>query len=126
MSSENLDNVYSLPAAADYSAAASQNCGVVVNTSGQFVLAGVGVQPHGWLHNAPKAGEMARAVLIGCVVKARVGTGGVSVGVPCCVDAAGKIIGGATGNQFVGIPLQTGLANEVVSMMRVIGLGTHA
>lgn len=123
MATENLDGIYSLPAAADYSAA-GQYCGVVANTSGQFVLAGVGVQPHGWLHNAPAAGAMARAVIaMGVVVKAKVGAGGVSIGVPCCVDAAGKLIGGATGNQYVGIPLRTGAANDVIELLRVGSLG---
>lgn len=116
---------FSLPAAADYSAVAGPR-GVVVNTSGQFVLAGVGVQPHGVMTNAPAAGAMARAVLIGPIVRWEVGVGGVSVGVPCCVDATGRVIGGATGNQFVGIPLETIAVNGVASILRVPDLGAHA
>lgn len=123
--SNNSVFAFSLPAAADYSVN-GQYCGVVLNTSGQWVLAGVGVQPHGFLDNNPKAGELARVNITGFVQKVKVGTGGVSVGVPCCVDAAGKVIGGATGNQFVGIPLETGVVNQIVSMLRIPDLGAHA
>lgn len=122
MAHQNPDGIYSLPAAADLSA--SQFQGVVVNTSGQFALAGIGVLPHGILDNAPVALAQARAYMAGPVLKMKVGVGGVSRGVPCCVDATGKLVAGATGHKLVFVPFEAGVAGQIVTGLWVpSGLG---
>lgn len=85
MSTQTPEMVYSLPAAADLSS--SQYCGVVINTSGEFALAGAGAVIHGVLQNLPTAGQQARAELCGRVLKGKVGVGGVTVGARCSIIA---------------------------------------
>lgn len=85
MATQTPEMVYSLPAGADLSS--SQYCGVKINTSGQFVLAGAGEVMHGILQNSPTSGQQARAELCGRVLKGKVGVGGVTVGARCSIIA---------------------------------------
>lgn len=125
MSTQTPDGVYSLPAGADLSS--SQYCGVVMNTSGQFVLPAAGVLPDGFLQNLPKAGEQARVQLIGKVLKAKAGTGGVTVGAKVSCDANGAFItNGATGALFTGKALDAVAAGGIFRQLVISDMGTHA
>lgn len=125
MSTQTPDGVYSLPAGADLSS--SQYCGVVINTSGQFVLPAAGVTPHGILQDKPLSGEQARVELIGKVLKAKAGTAGVTVGALCSVNATGAYItNGATGAVFHGIALDAVAAGGIFRLFVIPDLGAHA
>lgn len=122
MSTQTPDGVYSLPAGADLSN--SQYQGVVINTSGQFVLAGAGVTPHGILQNRPVAGEQARVELIGKVLKGKVGTGGSTVGAKMTMSATGTyIVGAIQGNALCAIALDAVAAGAIARMYHVPDLG---
>lgn len=114
MAHQTLENTYSLPAAADLSAAQFQ--AVVVNGSAQIALAGLGVLPLSVLDNNPKAAAMARWItrhrFIG---KIRVGVGGIAAGAPFCSDATGKAVVGASTHKYFGTALQTGVAGQLIT-----------
>jgi len=125
MSTQTPEGLYSLPAGADLST--SQYCAIVVNTSGQVVLPSAGVKAHGILQNLPKSGEDARFYANGRVLKAKAGTGGVTVGAKVSVDAAGAMItNGATGAVFEGIALDAVAAGAIFRLLQIADLGTHA
>lgn len=120
MATELLESqLYSLPAAADLSA--HQYEPVVVNTSGQVALAGANVVPHGHLQNLPKQGEMARFVHNGKVVKAKAGTGGVTVGAKLATIAGGYAVA-TTGQAVVGIALEAVSASSIFTALLIPGL----
>lgn len=122
MATENLDGIYSFPAAADYRNAQYQ--AVVINTSGQAALAGLGVRPHGILHNAPNVGEQARVILMaGVVVKLRLGTGGATLGALLSTDANGKgVISVTSTHKRFAIANAAGVAGEIIEALYVPGL----
>lgn len=117
MSTENLDGIYSLPAAADLSA--SQYQAVVANTSGQFALAGANAaNVDGLLHNLPKSGEAARAIIArGVVTKARLGTGGATAGALLTTDAVGKLVIATTGQNVVAKAIGAGAAADIIAVI---------
>lgn len=111
MATENLDGIYSFPAAADLSA--SQYCFAVINTSGQAALIGANAVPDGLIHNAPKANEMARLVLkSGVITKARYG-GTVTLGALLTTDASGRLVVATTGQNVVAKAIVAGVVNDV-------------
>lgn len=118
MSTENLDGIYSYPAAADLSASQYQVC--IINTSGQAALAGANSGlVDGILHNLPKAGEMARLILKqGVVVKAKLGTGGATLGAHLTTDATGKLVVATTGQNIVAKAHRiAGAAGDVIDVL---------
>lgn len=122
MAWENLDGIYSLPAAADLSS--SQYQAVVANTSGQFALAGLGAIPDGILHNLPKSGEMARAVTMhGVVLKMKCG-GTVAVNDFASCDATGKLVKSVTtGHARFGKVLRAGVSGDIVEILYLGWIG---
>lgn len=113
MSTENLDCIYSLPAAADMTD--KEGYPVVVNTSGQWALAGANVVPHGHIHDGRKtvkAGEMLRVVHHGKVLRYRTG-GIVTLGAKLATHANGYAVA-TTGQAVVGIALKAS-ASGVIS-----------
>jgi hypothetical protein len=118
MAFQNPDGIFSLPAAADFSATKWPL--VVINTSGQFALCGAGAIPHGTLDNAPKAGEQARAYLLGPVLKAKAGTGGVTLGAKLSSNATGDaVISVTSGHACFGIALEAAAAGEIFTYARI-------
>jgi hypothetical protein len=125
MSTENLDGIYSLPAAADLRT--NQHQGVSINTSGEYALTAAGAIPDAWLHNKPNTGEMGRGInMVGVVVKAKVGTGGVTRGARVSIGTDGIVISVTTGHAYVGKALSAGAAGDIISMMRLGSLGAVA
>lgn len=122
MAHENLDGIYSLPAAADFSA--SQYCGVVINSSGQYALAGAGAVIDGVLHNRCVAGAMARAVnLVGVVVKVKL-AGTVALGDKLSTNGSGAWVKSVTaGHAYNGKALRAGVSGDVIEMMRLPDMG---
>lgn len=119
MSTENLDCTYSLPAAADLSA--NQGAPITINTSGQVALAGANAEALGHLHNKPKAGEDARFIHNGKVLKAKL-TGTVGTpGLRLATSATGYAVA-TTGQKTAAISLQAGVSGDVVSMLFINGL----
>lgn len=125
MAHENLDGIYSLPAAADFTN--SQYCGVVINASGQYALAGAGAMIDGVLHNRCVAGQMARAVnLVGVVVKVKL-AGTVAVGDKLSTNASGAFVKSVTsGHAYVGKALRAGVSGDIIEMMRLPDMGAVA
>lgn len=124
MSTENLDGIYSYPAAADLSA--NQYQFASVNTSLEAALTAAGALPDGLLHNLPKAGEMARLVhLRGVVVKAKVGAGGVTAGAVVCVGAAGIVVSATSGHIRIGKALKAGAAGDIIEMLYLGYMGAN-
>lgn len=119
MAHQNLDCIYSLPAAADLST--HQHKLIVVNSSGLVALCGAGAHPHGKLDNAPLSGKMARMILFYPILKLKAGTGGVTAGAAFVSDATGGCIAGATGNKYVGIALETAAASVYFTALMLPG-----
>jgi hypothetical protein len=118
MSTENLDGIYSYPAAADLSAAQYQ--AVIVNTSGAIGLAGANsALVDGILHNAPKQNEMGRVIVMrGVVAKARLGTGGATLGALLTTDAVGKLVVATTGQNVVAKAHRyAGAAGDIIEVL---------
>lgn len=118
MATENLDGIYSLPAGADLSS--SQYQAVKVNTSGQVVLCGANAaDADGILHNAPASGALARFITLrGVVVKARLGTGGATIGALLATDASGKLVIATSGQNVVAKAHRfAGAANEIIEVL---------
>lgn len=117
MSTENLDGISSWPAAADLSA--SQYQAVVINTSGQAALAGANsAVVDGILHNLPTAGKQARVISKGGVrVKAKLGTGGATLGAYLTTDAVGKLVIATTGqNAWAKAAYEAGAAGDIIAV----------
>jgi hypothetical protein len=111
MSSENLDGIYSLPAAADLSG--SQYCMSVANSSGQAALAGANAIVDGLIHNLPKAGEMCRLVIKqGVVTKLKYG-GTIAVNALLTTDASGRLVTATTGQNVCAKALVAGVVGDV-------------
>lgn len=118
MATENLDGIYSYPAAADLSA--SQYQAVSINTSGQAALVGANsAAVDGILHNAPKQGEMARVITLrGVVVKAKLGSGGATLGALLTTDGTGKLVVATTGQNVVAKAHRyAGAAGEIIEVL---------
>ncbi len=125
MSTQTPDGVYSFPAGADLSG--SQYCGVVINTSGEAVLPAAGVLPDGFLQNIPLQGEQARVQILGKVLKAKAGTGGVTVGAKVSCSATGTFItNGATNAAFAGKALDAVAVNGIFRLLAIPDMGLHA
>lgn len=129
MATENLDGIYSYPAAADYRT--NQYNFVTVNSSGRAALVGTaGVAVAGVLHNAPDVYtvtpvQMARVVQAhGVVVKVKLG-GTVAVGGTMSTNATGKAVTSVTsGHIILGYFLQAGVSGDIVSALFVGYAGT--
>lgn len=118
MSFENLDGIFSYPAAADLRTSQYQAC--VVNTSGQAALAGANsALVDGILHNLPNITEMARLVIaMGVTVKARLGVGGATLGSLLTTDATGKLVIATTGqNVCAKAHFEAGAAGDIISVL---------
>lgn len=123
MAWENLEGIYSLPAAVDLSA--NQYQAVVANASGQFALCGLGAIPDGILHNLPKAGEQARAVTLhGVVVKMKAGAA-ISLGGFISSDATGRAVTSVTtGHARFGKALRAaGAAGDIIEVLYLGWIG---
>lgn len=122
MATENLDGIYSYPAAADYRT--NQYNFVTINSSGRAALVGTaGVMVAGVLHNAPDAYtvlpvQMARVVhKTGVVIKVKLG-GTVTVGGTMSTNNTGKaVISVTSGHIILGYFLQAGVSGDVVSAL---------
>lgn len=129
MATDNFDGIFSLPAAADYTAVNYPRL-VAVNTSGQYALCAAGAVPDGIGDNFPvAAGEQLRGFLFhGVVKRLEVGTGGVTRGARVSSDAAGKVVISATsGHAYIGKALEAGAAGEVIQVLYMPnGLGAVA
>lgn len=128
MATNNLDGIFSCPAAADYTAVTKPRL-VALNTSGQYALCGAGAVPDAVCENFPlAAGEQARGYLTpGIVVRCEVGSGGVTRGAKVCSDSAGKLVAGSSTNNYVGKALEAGADGEVISFIfNPNGLGVVA
>jgi hypothetical protein len=114
MAYEIPDFSFSLPAAADLSAA--QYKFVKVNTSGQAALvATAGVDAHGVLQNDPAAAGRAATVLFSGITKVVAG-GTVTVGARASIDSSGRAVV-ATGPASCGTFLSAGAVGEIVTML---------
>lgn len=116
MATENLDGIFSYPAAADLST--SQYQAIVVNTSGQAALAGANAAlADGILHNLPKSGEMARVIIArGVVAKARLG-GTVTQGAHLTTDATGRLVVATTGQNVVAKAHRAGVVGDIIDVL---------
>jgi hypothetical protein len=117
MSTENLDGIYSWPAAVDLSADQYQIG--VLNSSGQIALAGANaLSPAGVIHNLPAAGEQARIVIVrGVIIKARLG-GTVPLGSKLTTDATGRLVVATTGQNVCAIASDTaGVVGDIVPVL---------
>lgn len=118
MATENLDGIYSYPAAADLSA--SQYHAVVINTSGAAALAGANAaNVDGILHNAPVSGDQARVITLrGVTVKAKLGVGGATLGALLTTDATGRLVIATTGQNVVAKAHRyAGVVNEIIEVL---------
>lgn len=119
MATENLDCIFSLPAAADLTG--KEGYAIVINTSGQVALAGANVVPHGHLHaQNVKAGEMARFVHHGKVVKSKA-AGTITLGARCATHANGYAAA-TTGQNVTGIALDAAVVGDVFRQLIIPGL----
>lgn len=109
---ENVKTV-SLMAGADLSA--QQYALVVINASGQVVLAGAAADVDGVLFNAPAAGRVAEVAIDG-IVKVKAG-GTFAAGANLTTDASGLAVVAATGNAVFGKALEAGVAGRIVSAL---------
>lgn len=118
MSAENLDGIYSWPAAADLRT--SQYQAVIVNTSGAVGLAGANsALVDGILHNLPNTNEDARVIIAkGVIAKARLGTGGATLGAHLTTDATGKLVIATTGQNVVAkAAVRAGVAGDIIEVL---------
>lgn len=107
MARANYTNFYSLPAAA----AILMGQPLVVNTSGQFAIAGAGVTPHAIADMDCASGAQCRAVLLGFVVRGYA-HGTIAVADPLTSDGTGWIKATTTGNQQSAIALTAQAAGK--------------
>lgn len=119
MSTENLDGIYSYPAAADLSG--SQYCAMTINSSGQAAVAAANsALVDGILHNntADAANKMARLItLSGVVVKAKLGAT-VAIGALLTTDASGRLVTATSGQNVVAKAHRFGgVVNEIVEVL---------
>lgn len=121
MAHSSTQGPYSLPAAADYSAIVNgvpthQYKFVVINTSGQIALAGLGVRADGILENLPKANDMARYGYDEGVRKIKLG-GTVAIGDQLTPNASGLAIKAVTAGHYQhGKALRAGVSGDVIEM----------
>lgn len=114
MATENLDGLYSLPAAADLSA--SQYLWATINSSGQAALvSSTGTLPDGLIHNAPTSGKDCRLVIkTGVVVKVKLG-GTVAIGDFLSVNGSGLSVKSVTSTHVrFGKFLDAGVSGDIV------------
>lgn len=100
MSRKNYDRIFSLPAAA----AILDGQPLVVNTSGQFAIAGANVIPHAIADGDFASGAMARAVAVGAIMRGYA-HGTIAVGDKVKSDGTGFIKGATTGDLWNGVAL---------------------
>lgn len=119
MARQNLDRIYSLPAAA----AIARGIGLLVNTSGQFAVAGANVYPHAVADADAASGEQARALIIGPVTPLVSGAA-ITVGLRLTTDATGRYVAATTGQLVSAIALEAvGAANKMFTGMLVGNVG---
>lgn len=82
--------------------------------------ASAGVMAVGVLQNLPKLGEAA-TVMISGVTKAQIGATLATIGTKLMTDADGQLIAATSGNYVVGILLEAGVANDIVSVLLLPG-----
>lgn len=128
MATENLDGIYSYPAAADLSA--NQYHAVTINSSGEAALAGANsALVDGILHNptANAQGVMARVITLrGVVVKAKFGAT-VALGALLTTDATGRLVTATTGQNVVAKAHRFGgVVNEIVEVLWFASTGRVA
>lgn len=114
MSTKQSENIVSILAGADLSAALYKN--VKLNGSGQVIVCSVaGEDSIGVLQNAPEAaGRPALVALHGSLTKVKCG-GAVTAGAPFRTDAAGLAVAAAAASRNLGWVLETGANGRVVS-----------
>jgi len=114
---ENVGGYLSLIASADLSS--YQYHAVKIDTSGYVALCGDGELAVGILQDAPDtAGDICQvAPLNGRKLKAVVGTGGITAGDDLGVDASGHLVAAATGDQVVGVALETAAAGAIAQFI---------
>jgi hypothetical protein len=104
MATENLDGIYSYPAAADLSG--SYGCAVSINSSGEAALAGANsAAVDGIIHSNNPAlnaqGDMIRVVTLrGVTVKAKSGAAW-ALGALLTTDSTGRLVTATTGQNVV-------------------------
>lgn len=109
---ENVKSV-SLIAGADLSA--QQHNLLVINASGQAVLAGAAADVDGVLFNAPIAGRVAEVAIDG-IVKVRAG-GAFAAGANLTSNASGQAVAATTGQAVFGKALEAGVSGRIVSVL---------
>lgn len=114
MSQRTPEPIFSLPAAADYSATKPRF--VTPNSSGQFALTGAGAQATGVMSNAPKAGDQARCEW-GGTMKIEAGTGGLALGDKVASDANGKGVATGADKYHMGIVVVPAAAGAVAQFI---------
>ncbi len=113
MATRQAEQVVSLPAGTDLSAAAG--LWVALNSSGAAVLAGDGAAAIGVVANPAASGTPVGVALAG-VSKVVCGAS-VAAGTALASDAAGKAVTATTGEQIQGWALETGTAGQVISVL---------
>lgn len=115
MAWEDVVHVLSLEAAADLSA--KQYCLVKQDATGKLVLCGAGQAAIGALKDAPALGSQGTVVTLGV---AKVICGGVvGVGANLASDAAGKAVAAGANDAVVGVALEAGVLNQIISVLMV-------
>ena len=109
------DNVKSISLIAGADLSAQQFGLLVVNASGQVVLAGAGADVDGVLFNAPIAGRVAEVAIDG-VVKVKAG-GVFAAGANLASNAAGLAVVATTGQAVFGKALEAGAVGRIVSVL---------
>jgi hypothetical protein len=106
------EEIYSAPAAADYSATIARF--VTVNSSGLAVLAGTSAHALGVMYNAPIAAELAR-IDAGGTHRIEAGSGGLALGDKVYSDSTGKGVAGiaTAGAWFAGVVTLAAAAGAV-------------
>lgn len=114
MATEQYYETQTLPAAADYSAAANQFKGIVINTAQQAVLASVlGARCDGVLYNKPGSGQPAELATEG-FVKVQAGAA-TTAGGELAVDATGRFINAVATNYVAAIGIDAaGAAGDII------------
>lgn len=118
MAHDNIDGIYSLPAAADLTA--SQFHFGVIDGTGKIAQCGAGAMADGRIDNAPASGEQCRLIgRTGVVLKIKAGAA-VALGAYVHSDSTGRAITSATaGHQRLGKALRAAsAAGEMIEVYR--------
>lgn len=87
---------------------------VTVDNTGKIAACDATTVPIGVLQNKPDAGEIAEVMMTG--VTKLVSSGTIAAGVKAASDANGKVVAAATAKPSVGIVLEGGAANEILTV----------